>query len=221
MEYMKGSGLRLLFALVALLLSGCVTSRDMLARTGQVIDWDTKEPIAGAIVVASWHGTVGKVVQRQSTCYHVESTMTDDNGQYRMPVKVGGPVWVADKTMDLMAYKAGYRESRDEQGQLRGRHDKDGVIYLGVDRRDRKQRFSYVRNIHMACSNAGTSETELLSVWTARYLEAKELAELESELRWVKYLRKVTASFAVPDSNELTREQREALINKYMEDNLP
>jgi len=54
---------------------------------GRVIDADTKEPIEGAVVVASWDESTATVAGGSSRLKDVKETLTDRNGQW----KIRGP----------------------------------------------------------------------------------------------------------------------------------
>ncbi len=49
---------------------------------GKVIDADTKEPIEGAVVVASWHEERATVAGPSSQLKDVKETLTDKNGEW-------------------------------------------------------------------------------------------------------------------------------------------
>ena len=54
---------------------------------GRVIDADTKEPIEGAVVVASWHESTATIAGGTSRFKDVKETLTDKNGEW----KIRGP----------------------------------------------------------------------------------------------------------------------------------
>src|SRR3989344_7252350 len=50
---------------------------------GQVLEEGTNKPIANALVVGRWMGTVTHgIVESRTVCYHVESTTTDAEGRF-------------------------------------------------------------------------------------------------------------------------------------------
>ena len=78
---------RTMLVIVALFpLSACGLSGS--AIKGQVLEAETNKPIPGAIVVVRWHGTWAPPAGT-STCYHVESAMTDAEGRYKTPAWTG------------------------------------------------------------------------------------------------------------------------------------
>jgi hypothetical protein len=57
----------------------------LFTTEGEVVD-DKGKPIKGAVVLATWNGVISNPVQANTQCYHVESTTTDENGRFRMPI---------------------------------------------------------------------------------------------------------------------------------------
>ena len=82
----------------ALLVGGCDLSGERMQR-GRVLDQDTGEPIAGAIVVGRY---MGGISWGGSSCNRAESAVSDAQGWFELPVdrKDGTPL--------MEAYKRGY-----------------------------------------------------------------------------------------------------------------
>ncbi len=79
--------------------------------TGQVLDQETGQAIAGAIVSARWYATgSGSMGGGTSGCRHLETTKTDAEGRYRIPGWAGylSPTnWMLyDRKLSLDAYKS-------------------------------------------------------------------------------------------------------------------
>jgi len=54
--------------------------------SGVVLDKESKQPMAGVIVVARWRGNWTKIFgESSSACYHVETARTDASGRYQIP----------------------------------------------------------------------------------------------------------------------------------------
>ncbi len=76
---------------------------------GKVIDTDTKEPIEGAVVLAVYYVTTTSIAGGSDYILDGQETLTDDNGEFRMPTKrvwfhkVSG--WPQGK---LVIFKPGY-----------------------------------------------------------------------------------------------------------------
>ena len=74
-----------LIAIVMLIFTGCATAVSGLPITGQVIEEGTNKPLPGVIVVAHWLGTVSGFGGHGGTsCRHVETGTTDEQGRYRL-----------------------------------------------------------------------------------------------------------------------------------------
>ena len=97
---MSGSyATRLAVTVFALLVGGCDLFGEQTQR-GRVLDQDTGEPIAGAIVVGRY---MGGISWGGSSCNRAESAVSDAQGWFELPVdKAAGPVLKE-------AYKRGYQ----------------------------------------------------------------------------------------------------------------
>lgn len=56
-----------------------------LPDSGAIRDKATGKPIAGAIVMAEWNGSIMMPVQSSSTCYKVAMAISDADGRFSMP----------------------------------------------------------------------------------------------------------------------------------------
>jgi hypothetical protein len=97
---------------MASLLLFTTASMSTLAEQGVVLDKTTGKPIPGAIVVATWNGVVGVVVQGTSQCYKAEVAIADDKGRF----DVSAFSWnlnplMIDRQRDFAVLAPGYRES--------------------------------------------------------------------------------------------------------------
>ena len=70
----------ILFIVMVLL----TTSAHGATFKGKVIDSETKEPIAGAVVVASWHEETATISGASSRLKDVKEALTDQNGEWRI-----------------------------------------------------------------------------------------------------------------------------------------
>jgi len=84
---------------------------------GRVIDQDTGQPVAGAIVVGKYTGSRG--AEGSTSCNRVESAVSDQEGWFTMPIdpRDGGPL--------MEAYRRGYRWGR---GPRWARNGVDGDV---------------------------------------------------------------------------------------------
>ena len=159
-----------------LMLAGCSAGRVWMPRTGQVLDWETREPIVDAVVVARWYGKVYQIAKTSTVCYHVESAVTDKQGRYRIPAEVEGPKGIYDANVYVSAYKAGYRESIDVDNKVHRSDIERGVYYLEIDRRDASARIQYLDNlIQNECFEE--NEKELIPLYQALLAEIDALGE--------------------------------------------
>jgi hypothetical protein len=71
-----------LTVLMFLLFLGISTTAFSAIFTGKVIDADTKEPIEGAVVVASWQEETATVAGPSTKCKDVNETLTNKNGEW-------------------------------------------------------------------------------------------------------------------------------------------
>ena len=70
-------GVTALFLLIAFSSPSCSTT-----YKGRVIDAETKQPIGGAVVVASWSGDRGTPTGGTSRLEDVKEVLTDKNGEW-------------------------------------------------------------------------------------------------------------------------------------------
>jgi hypothetical protein len=79
---------------------------------GVVVDESTGKPVAGAIVVAHWQGTVMKLHGASASCYHVETARTDAQGRYRIAAWTrqfsASDIRLVREGTHFEAYKPGY-----------------------------------------------------------------------------------------------------------------
>ena len=73
---------------------------------GQVLDFDSRNPIAGAIVVARWEGAVG-MWEASQACVHVETTVSDSKGRFHFDIWAA-PTLALFVRVNLSAYRKDY-----------------------------------------------------------------------------------------------------------------
>lgn len=108
---MNFRGLAMLMA--ALILTSC--DAHTLASgpiDGRVVDPETKQPIAGAIVVGKWGRAEGLITDNVNVCRHVATAVTDADGRYHLdqwPLGsgAGDSLFGASFSVELAAYKPG------------------------------------------------------------------------------------------------------------------
>src|SRR5512139_120753 len=67
-----------------------IFAKDITFR-GRVIDYDTKEPIEGAVVVASWLEARQTISGDSTRLKDVKETLTDKNGEWSISGEEGQP----------------------------------------------------------------------------------------------------------------------------------
>lgn len=196
--------------LFALLLTTFALSSEPIE--GVVREEGTSKPVPDAIVVARWSGHLATFAHGRTVCYHVESTITDGQGRYRIPawkMKVAED-WqknIRPETVIVTAHKLGY-ESHSPPGYTRSKEFKQNVRYLKVFTGGRGERLRYLQRVNSAtaCGSAGESKMSLLPLAKALYEEAIGLAGTEDEMKIVNNLR---FSMEIIDLGYETAERRD------------
>lgn len=155
---------------------------------GKVMEEGTEKPIAGAIVVARWQGHLASWGHGKTVCYHVLSTTSDENGDYRLPA------WKKDITEDwqknirpetvlIDAYKPGY-------GLPTAPSQKRGVVSLKSFIGTPGERIEYLLRVSSAtrCGTTDESEKNLLPLKKTLYREATAIASSKEDQEKVETL---------------------------------
>jgi len=155
---------------------------------GRVLDYQTNKPIPGAIVFAYWEGHMWAVVESQTVCIHLDTTVSDDQGRYhfgawRKPATIN---FVTRIHPYVLAYKPGYG---DPQGIYR---QPEGITYLAPFTGTREARLKY---LSIWGSRTGWCErkgedyaNKLIPLYRALYSEGKSIAVTKDEKRRVSHL---------------------------------
>jgi hypothetical protein len=208
--------LRTILLLLTLLpLTACGLTGGIVS--GKVLEEMTGKPISGAIVVVRWKGYVSAIADTQTVCVHVESTATDERGNYKMsgwskPSTVG-PVLDLKPVVD--AYKAGYGlPSKPAQ--------KDEDVYLASFKGTSGERLKYLERMARSsgCHAAGESEKNLYPLYEALYFEARNYAVTEDDRKKLQWLREVAAEIAVGLSDQLTHAENEKRTVQFLREHL-
>lgn len=167
-------------------LSACATSLSGRAIDGKVTEEGTNKPISGAIVVARWSGHLASWGHGKTVCYHVLSTTSDENGDYRLPT------WKKDITEDwqknirpetvlIDAYKPSY-------GLPTVPSQKREIVLLKPFAGTREERLEYLVRIlgNTSCGAQDKSEENLIPLRRSLYKEAQALARTEDDRKAVE-----------------------------------
>lgn len=73
-----------LFALMFLLQGTACTAPRNIGYQGKVLEYETKEPIEGAVVVAYWYERRATVAGGSTRLFEVKETLTDKNGEWNI-----------------------------------------------------------------------------------------------------------------------------------------
>lgn len=202
--------LRVLLMLLTLSpLSACALSGGPVV--GQVVEEGTHKPIAGAIVVAKWMGSVPAFADSQTVCVHVESAVTDQEGKYELP-RWSKPSTVGPTVMNLgpvvTAYKPGYAwPTKPSQ--------KEEIVYLTAFKGGTNERLDYLSRVISAtsCVSAGESYKNLYRVKRAVYEEARTVAQTADEKRRAERFRELAEDALVNRSKPTKYDERGRPVN--------
>jgi hypothetical protein len=190
---MKRLGL-FIIVLVGALQTACVSGPGVwVAPGGQVLEWPSQKPLAGVHVTGTWEGSEYLVFTSRTACYHVSAAVTDDEGYYRLSTYADVHPQISRRHITYKPYKAGYRESVDDQRYYRKR---DGKLYLEVDPRQGAERLKYLSSLSGALwcgGGAEQSEGAAYPALKAVYEEAASIAVTEKDRQTVNYLKRKAA----------------------------
>ncbi len=139
--------------------------------TGRVLDWHTKEPIEGAVVVYEWEKSFC-YIKCSYWCANVESAITNKKGRYYISILHTG-----DKKN--YAFKAGYRRYFDKTRRSHGY--KEGITYLEKDNRTVDERLEYLRRLTLSCRQDNDARKVLAPLYYGIYNEAKFIAKSKED----------------------------------------
>jgi len=150
-------------------------------RYGRVLYESNDKPIKQTIVVALWKGTATDGDHKKQICYHVETTVSDDKGYFRIPT------WheplhynnLSNKHIYVQAFHKNYRTSELTNEQL---SSKNNIYYLSKpsDPDDpqlaRQERQKYLLELvgKTKCDLDGDSRLNLHPMFQAIVDEAKQ-----------------------------------------------
>lgn len=184
-------------------------------ESGKVIDASTNEPVEGAIVVARWIGHLATWAHGSTNCYHVESTTTDENGEFHIPrwKKEYTEDWqknVSPRYVDVTVYKPGYQQTLcDAEGQA----NKLVIYNLEPFEGSQKERLEYLtfRVISgTSCRDAGESYMNLYLLRHAVYQEATAISISTEDIRIserIKAIADETLQVTPPSARRLNPDQ--------------
>jgi hypothetical protein len=159
-------------ALMLISMSACSLTGGPLQ--GVVLDKSTNQPIAGAIVVARWHGHwTNLLAGSSSACYHIETARTDANGRYAIPAWTRPPKPLEDFRFsdggnDTAVFKPGYVDLSGGAG---------GTMYMEPFVGTNDEYFAKVLTyLRWLCTSPSDSAKNLYRVFKAAAADAKARA---------------------------------------------
>src|ERR1700694_5192126 len=189
---------------------------------GQVLAYDTGNPIGGAFVAARW---VGDLLSGRSVCVHVETAVSDELGRYHIGPWTQTPTSPVDGTArTLEVYKAGYETTfspldyvgyegktwvvfnrdrpyvvpqtfRDEESARQATHPTHVYVkrFVGTT----TERLHFIRDAAFAsigCNSGGASQRNLYPLQKAAFREAKLLATTAEHEKLLNNMRAIATS---------------------------
>jgi hypothetical protein len=210
---------KIIRGLLLLMLVTPTASRAMSggAVDGQVLDYDSGEPVEGAIVVARWQGELFQIVQSQGVCVHAETVVSGARGRYHIEAWAA-PTVALGGSVGLDVYKQGYVSAHgplgyvsldgrwvvfrtdgsreivqtfpDQESAKAATHPND--LYLKRFTGTSAQRFEYIRVVvftNARCFEAGPSQRNLYPLAKTAFQEAKALATTPDQIRSLRFMR--------------------------------
>ena len=178
------------FFVIFFLLSGC--GYYGMPIEGKVYDIDTGIPLEGAIVVARWEGFSPVPVDSIEICYHVLSTKSDKNGNYRFDFwwqREGAGNEVVGKSVSLDTYLNGYELAKQEIIAKKDTN-RNNLPMQKFSRNNNERRALLASLRDVECNQAGDTYSNLYHLRKAVYTEAKSLigdASIRKYGSWAVY----------------------------------
>jgi hypothetical protein len=155
---------------------------------GRVIDVDTRQPISGVIVVATWHRAEGFITDSSEVCRHVATAVSDAQGRYHIDkwqqtTSFAEWLYASPYSVSLDAYKPGM-ELVLRQTKHEFMHEKTGVIELGKwpgTHAQRMRSLSALVHSGLRCFGTQGSNEILAAARDAVYAEARSIATADED----------------------------------------
>jgi hypothetical protein len=145
------------------------------AGSGQVLDEETKKPLAGVFMYALWGAGVWNPAIAKSKCYAHAITQTDENGKFRLrDFSWNFEPWLEGRTRGVGYYLAGYELVRN------GDTDPP-IVYMRRYTGAALKRMQYIQNNGGEDCLANHERKVLLPLYKAMYDEAKMIAVTPEE----------------------------------------
>ena len=164
-------------------------ARNWPEQVGKVLEEGTNKPIPGAIIVARWQGQTSSIADTRTTCYHVETATTDEQGIYRTtPWDEGFRHGVIHgKVVSIKVYKAGYEESDLTYDKIRSY--RQNIYYLKYFKGTKGERLEYLKKLALRVCGSDEESKKITPFNKAILNEAKVLAETKADMKIINHLR--------------------------------
>lgn len=150
---------------------------------GKVVEAGTLKPIPGAIVIAKWQGVMPVPGHGVHRCFHVETTTTNDKGEFHFPLWVDVPKYIAEVETLMEAYKSGY-------GYPEVPSQKDEIIWMTPFKGSARERLEYLSDLRrFECGSLNDYSKKLLPLYEAVYREALQMGVTPEERKIISSLR--------------------------------
>ena len=163
---------------------------------GRVLHEIHDKPLSNTILVALWKGKQQSGSNKKTICYHVEYTVSDENGFFTVPNwrEPGEFKHLKDKTVHVYGYKKRYRTSELTSEIIT---PKNYIYYLAKPRKTddeteaREARLRYLQQLigETTCDLKGESRANLKSMYAAIVAEAEALAITDKDRQIVQKLK--------------------------------
>jgi hypothetical protein len=206
-----------LAGLLAVMLSACATDSTVSspALEGRVIEASTHKPIPDALVTVLWKGHLGYT---GTVCYHVETTVTDQQGHYRInawskPTRPEGsaPRGLVETYHVATVHKPGHEQAKPDDLC----HPRHACYLLKPSTLGRGERLGYLIRVleSTRCGAPDESERNLHRLYKALFDEGSNLAVTAQEKDVVDTLRYWSTFVLFDPSKPSGRDEKGRLIN--------
>lgn len=171
---------------------------------GRVIHEVHDKPLSHTTLVALWKGEQQGGSDKKTICYHVEYTVSDENGFFTIPEwrEPGEFKNLKNKTIHVYGYRKRYRTSELTSEIIT---PKNYIYYLAKPRKiddEKKAREARLRYLQLligktTCDLKGESRVNLKPMYTAIVAEAESLVVTDQDRQTVQKL-KSWLSFVTP-----------------------
>ena len=173
-----------LFGALMLAVSLAACGHSGQAVDGQVLEYGSRAPIAGAIVMARWNGTYYTPWESSTVCGHVETAMTDANGRFHIPTwteRARAINFFMGGGFDYLdVYKADYSYYW-WPAYFNSQDFKENILFVQKFKGSREERFKATRVAGVKCPSAGASRQSMLPLYEAIYEQLSTLAVTKEE----------------------------------------